>query len=205
MFQSLLFKMDEMKQLDFYLSELRSLRTMSLSVQQVDTLERSIETMKSSLHSVTRLRLKHSQEMLEAHDAIVKLRQESNSWERLAQKMMKLLEGANKQIASLDQSVVQFFQRVQTASASFVDETPHLETTEEVQSPSEHDNENDIEMTYLFDCGDCPRKFRRISQLFRHESIAHGLHSAKKMKRTPKTGKSGAKKDGKRHTGTASP
>lgn len=199
--------MDEMKQLDFYLSELRSLRTMSLSVQQVDTLEKSIDTMRTSLHSVTTLRLKHSNEMLEAHDAIVKLRQESNSWERLAHKMMKLLENANKQIASLDQSVAQFIQRVHTASESFVDETPHLETTEEVQSPSEHEhvNENDIEMTYLFDCGDCPRKFRRISQLFRHESIAHGLHSTKKMKKTPKTGKSGPKKVGKRRTESTFP
>lgn len=170
---------DELTKVDFYLSELRSLRAMHSTSEYVAMLETSTKTMKTTIDSLLQTKIMYSNELLDSEETIHYLRADCDRWEQLVCKTMTLVHDAQTKIASLSQAVVRLIDSNETAPISVTVENDPNEADAEIyneKSPDGNDEGNE-ENIQVYRCTECPRTFSNLAPFYRHGVKSHGTNS----------------------------
>lgn len=169
---------DEVAKVDFYLGELRILRSMESKSLHLTTLEESMKTMKATIETLIRSKIKYSGELLDAGQAVNESREERDRLEQLVCKTMSLVEESQTKIATMADSIVALI-----ASKEAESDQP-METAAEVLMANDQINAKKDGEHQVYRCDGCPKKFRKAALLHRHELRKHGEHSAAAPKST---------------------
>lgn len=182
---------DELIKVDFYLSELRSLRSLHLSSQHIDMLETSTKTMKTAIDSLLHSKIKYSSELLDSEETVHNLRTDCDRWEQLVCKTMTLVDDAHTKIASLSQAVVRLIDSNETARIPATVENAQNEAAAEIQSveSSDRNAEQNEENNHVYRCTKCPRTFGNLAPFYRHGVKSHGTNSPYVQKKKLKKAK----------------